>query len=151
MTNRPASTLQKRETRGRRTMIIIKIHSLYVSTYSWCPVFPFQLSAEDERAIREPILEKYEREGHPYYSSARSVFLVGNSPFITLHSLSVASTAVGCKHGSHMYSKTSNVLEYNYAVRVPSNVLEWYPMFSMFSKTKIMKKSILFVIFVSVW
>ena len=55
------------------------------------------------------------------------------------------------KHGSHMYSKASNVLEYNYAVRVPSNVLEWYPMFSMFSKTKIMKKPILFVIFVSVW
>ena len=54
-------------------------------------------------------------------------------------------------HGSHMYSKASNVLEYNYAVRVPSNVLEWYPMFSMFSKTKIMKKPILFVIFVSVW
>ena len=57
----------------------------------------------------------------------------------------------GYNHGSHMYSKTSNVLEYNYAVRVPSNVLEWYPMFSMFSKTKIMKKPILFVIFVSVW
>ena len=56
-----------------------------------------------------------------------------------------------CCHGSHMYSKASNVLEYNYAVRVPSNVLEWYPMFSMFSKTKIMKKPILFVIFVSVW
>ena len=58
---------------------------------------------------------------------------------------------VCCSHGSHMYSKASNVLEYNYAVRVPSNVLEWYPMFSMFSKTKIMKKPILFVIFVSVW
>ena len=56
-----------------------------------------------------------------------------------------------CTHGSHMYSKASNVLEYNYAVRVPSNVLEWYPMFSMFSKTKIMKKPILFVIFVSIW
>ncbi|KAI0240346.1 Methylcrotonoyl-CoA carboxylase beta chain, mitochondrial [Lamellibrachia satsuma] len=30
-----------------------------------------QLSAEEEKAIRDPILEKYEREGHPYYSSAR--------------------------------------------------------------------------------
>ena len=30
-----------------------------------------ELSAEEERAIREPILEKYEREGSPYYSTAR--------------------------------------------------------------------------------
>jgi acetyl-CoA carboxylase carboxyltransferase component len=29
------------------------------------------LSAEDEAAIREPILEKYEREGSAYYSTAR--------------------------------------------------------------------------------
>jgi 3-methylcrotonyl-CoA carboxylase beta subunit len=29
------------------------------------------LSAEDEHAIRAPILEKYEREGSPYYSTAR--------------------------------------------------------------------------------
>jgi acetyl-CoA carboxylase carboxyltransferase component len=29
------------------------------------------LEAEDERAIRDPILEKYEREGSPYYSTAR--------------------------------------------------------------------------------
>jgi acetyl-CoA carboxylase carboxyltransferase component len=29
------------------------------------------LSAGDEAAIREPILEKYEREGSPYYSTAR--------------------------------------------------------------------------------
>jgi acetyl-CoA carboxylase carboxyltransferase component len=29
------------------------------------------LSAEEEAAIREPILEKYEREGSPYYSTAR--------------------------------------------------------------------------------
>ena len=29
------------------------------------------LSAEEERAIREPILSKYEREGSPYYSTAR--------------------------------------------------------------------------------
>ncbi len=28
-------------------------------------------SAEDEEAIRRPILEKYEREGSPYYSTAR--------------------------------------------------------------------------------
>ena len=46
-----------------------------------------------------------------------------------------------------MFSKASNVLEFNYSVRVPSNVLELYPMFSMFSKTQIMKKPILFVIF----
>src|SRR5690606_7952036 len=26
---------------------------------------------EDERALRGPILEQYERQGHPYYSSAR--------------------------------------------------------------------------------
>jgi len=29
------------------------------------------LSQEDETAIRGPILEKYEREGSPYYSTAR--------------------------------------------------------------------------------
>jgi acetyl-CoA carboxylase carboxyltransferase component len=29
------------------------------------------LSAEDEAAIRTPILEKYDREGSPYYSTAR--------------------------------------------------------------------------------
>src|ERR1051325_8231142 len=29
------------------------------------------LSAEDEQGIRDPILEKYEREGSPYYSTAR--------------------------------------------------------------------------------
>jgi 3-methylcrotonyl-CoA carboxylase beta subunit/propionyl-CoA carboxylase len=29
------------------------------------------LSAENEQAIRQPILEKYEREGSPYYSTAR--------------------------------------------------------------------------------
>jgi 3-methylcrotonyl-CoA carboxylase beta subunit/propionyl-CoA carboxylase len=29
------------------------------------------LSAEDEAAIRKPILDKYEREGSPYYSTAR--------------------------------------------------------------------------------
>jgi acetyl-CoA carboxylase carboxyltransferase component len=29
------------------------------------------LTAEEERAIRDPILEKYEREGSPYYSTAR--------------------------------------------------------------------------------
>ena len=29
------------------------------------------LSDDDERAIREPILEQYEREGSPYYSTAR--------------------------------------------------------------------------------
>jgi acetyl-CoA carboxylase carboxyltransferase component len=28
-------------------------------------------SAEDEAGIREPILEKYDREGSPYYSTAR--------------------------------------------------------------------------------
>lgn len=30
-----------------------------------------KLSPEDEKKIRKPILEKYEKEGHPYYSSAR--------------------------------------------------------------------------------
>jgi 3-methylcrotonyl-CoA carboxylase beta subunit len=28
-------------------------------------------SAEEEAAIRQPILDKYEREGSPYYSTAR--------------------------------------------------------------------------------
>jgi 3-methylcrotonyl-CoA carboxylase beta subunit len=28
-------------------------------------------SAEDEEAFRAPIREQYEREGHPYYASAR--------------------------------------------------------------------------------
>lgn len=30
-----------------------------------------ELSAEDEAKIRDPILEKYEHEGHPFYSTAR--------------------------------------------------------------------------------
>jgi acetyl-CoA carboxylase carboxyltransferase component len=30
-----------------------------------------QLSREEDEAIRQPILEKYEREGSPYYSTAR--------------------------------------------------------------------------------
>ena len=30
-----------------------------------------ELSAADEQAIRQPILEKYEEEGSPYYSTAR--------------------------------------------------------------------------------
>ena len=30
-----------------------------------------QLSAEEEARIKQPILEQYERQGHPYYSSAR--------------------------------------------------------------------------------
>jgi acetyl-CoA carboxylase carboxyltransferase component len=29
------------------------------------------LTAEEEQAIRDPIMEKYEREGSPYYSTAR--------------------------------------------------------------------------------
>ena len=29
-----------------------------------------QVSAEQERAIAQPVLEKYEREGSPYYASA---------------------------------------------------------------------------------
>ena len=29
------------------------------------------LAPDDEQAIRQPILEKYEREGSPYYSTAR--------------------------------------------------------------------------------
>ena len=31
------------------------------------------LTADDEQALRQPILDKYEREGSPYYSSARAV------------------------------------------------------------------------------
>ena len=30
-----------------------------------------QLTAEEENAIKEPIIERFEAEGHPYYSSAR--------------------------------------------------------------------------------
>jgi acetyl-CoA carboxylase carboxyltransferase component len=30
-----------------------------------------ELSAAEERAIRDPIMEKYETEGSPYYSTAR--------------------------------------------------------------------------------
>jgi 3-methylcrotonyl-CoA carboxylase beta subunit len=30
-----------------------------------------RFSAEDEAALKQPILEQYERQGHPYYSSAR--------------------------------------------------------------------------------
>jgi acetyl-CoA carboxylase carboxyltransferase component len=30
-----------------------------------------ELSAEEDSAIRTPILEKYDREGSPYYSTAR--------------------------------------------------------------------------------
>ncbi|HEY8849164.1 MAG TPA: carboxyl transferase domain-containing protein, partial [Thermoanaerobaculia bacterium] len=30
-----------------------------------------QLSSEEERAISDPVLQKYEEEGNPYYSTAR--------------------------------------------------------------------------------
>ena len=30
-----------------------------------------RFSAEDEGKLKQPILEQYERQGHPYYSSAR--------------------------------------------------------------------------------
>jgi 3-methylcrotonyl-CoA carboxylase beta subunit len=30
-----------------------------------------ELGPEEEQAIRQPILDKYEREGSPYYSTAR--------------------------------------------------------------------------------
>jgi 3-methylcrotonyl-CoA carboxylase beta subunit len=30
-----------------------------------------ELSAEEIEALRKPILDKYEKEGHPYYASAR--------------------------------------------------------------------------------
>ena len=30
-----------------------------------------ELTAEEETAIKEPIIERFEAEGHPYYSSAR--------------------------------------------------------------------------------
>ncbi len=30
-----------------------------------------KLSSKDEEAIRKPVMEKYEREGHPFYSTAR--------------------------------------------------------------------------------
>ena len=38
---------------------------------SWNGQRYLQLSAEDEDAIRAPILAKYEAEGNPYYGSAR--------------------------------------------------------------------------------
>ena len=36
-----------------------------------CILVICQFSADEEQAIRDPILAKYEKEGHPYYSSAR--------------------------------------------------------------------------------
>ena len=33
----------------------------------------FQLTAEEEKFIRDPIMSKYDKEGHPYYSSGRLV------------------------------------------------------------------------------
>lgn len=35
--------------------------------------FVVQFTAEEEAAIKDPIIKKYEHEGHPYFSSARSV------------------------------------------------------------------------------
>lgn len=35
------------------------------------PPPPIQWSAEDEEAFKRPTVLKYEKEGHPYYSSAR--------------------------------------------------------------------------------
>ena len=34
-----------------------------------------QLDEKAEKAIKDPILEKYEKEGHPYFASARSVVI----------------------------------------------------------------------------
>ena len=36
-------------------------------------IISIQLSSEEEETIRSVIVEKYEREGHPYYSSARLI------------------------------------------------------------------------------
>ena len=56
--------------------------------FMFCTLLIFQFSAEEEQAIRQPILTKYEKEGHPYYSSARyfNLFLLCGK-FI-LHSFS---------------------------------------------------------------
>lgn len=35
------------------------------------PFVPIQWTEEEDRALKEPIIKKYEKEGHPYYSSAR--------------------------------------------------------------------------------
>ena len=40
------------------------------------------------------------------------------------------AAGVGRNQGSHMFSKPSNVLEFELSVRVPSNVLEFKSMFS---------------------
>jgi len=37
----------------------------------YCILVICQFSADEEQSIRDPILAKYEKEGHPYYSSAR--------------------------------------------------------------------------------
>lgn len=34
-------------------------------------LFRFKFTPEQEKAIKDPIIDKFEREGSPYYSSAR--------------------------------------------------------------------------------
>jgi len=50
-----------------------------------------QFSADEEQAIRDPILAKYEKEGHPYYSSARYLNLY--CYFVTLKKFDVLVSA----------------------------------------------------------
>ena len=33
----------------------------------------FKFTAEEEEALKAPILKRFEKEGHPYFSSARLV------------------------------------------------------------------------------
>ena len=36
-----------------------------------CAVVSLQWTAEEEKALKDPILKKYEAEGSPYFSTAR--------------------------------------------------------------------------------
>ena len=51
------------------------------------------LSAADEQAIRQPILEKYEREGSPYYSTAGCGTMASSIPSSTRQALALGLSA----------------------------------------------------------
>lgn len=45
--------------------------SLHVTVVLFVIFDYFKFTEEDEKRIKDPILEKFEREGSPYYSTAR--------------------------------------------------------------------------------
>lgn len=57
----------------RQTLPLMLPHE-YIHMYNELLIF-LKWTEEEERALKDPIIKKYEHEGHPYYSSARYDFI----------------------------------------------------------------------------